>query len=216
MPSKFVIRSFSENSYYHIFNRGVEKRNIFEDKQDYQIFKYYLFIYLLPLETVLAKYPQLPLRLQARNLNGQVDLIAYCLMPNHFHLLLKQANKDSISRFMKQLTNAHTEYFNKKYHRDGGLVQGRFKAALINSEPLLLHISRYIHLNPLVAKLINNLQDYPWSSYLDYFSDSKYSLCKTEIILQQFSSKDTYKQFILDQIEYAKELNKIKHLTVDE
>lgn len=133
MPSKYVVRNFSENSYYHVFNRGVEKRNIFLDEKDYRFFETYLSIYLNPLKRVLEKYPDLPLRLHNKNLSKEVKLMAYCLMPNHFHLLLKQKTKDGISKLLKQITNAYTLYFNQKNKRVGGLMQGRFKAAQISS-----------------------------------------------------------------------------------
>jgi len=217
MPSKYIVRNFAENCYYHVFNRGVgvEKRDVFLDEQDYKIFKYYLSVYLLPKEVSLQLYKKVPLRLLAKNLNTEVELITYCLMPNHFHLLLKQAAAESISKFMKQLINAYTQYFNTKYQRVGGLFQGRFKAVLIETDELLLHISRYIHLNPLASGLITKLELYPWSSYDEYMGKQKDSLCQKEIILNQFPSTDHYKQFILDQADYAKELNKIKHITID-
>src|SRR4030042_4414876 len=145
MPAKNVVRDFSENSFYHIFNRGVEKRDIFLDQQDHKIFIYYLTVYLYPLPKVLEVYPKLPIRLHNKNLSQEVEILSYCLMPNHFHLLLKQNTVNGISKLLKQLTNAYTFYFNQKYKRVGGLVQGRFKAVKILNDELLLHISRYIH-----------------------------------------------------------------------
>ncbi|MBU1031574.1 hypothetical protein KKE03_01465, partial [Patescibacteria group bacterium] len=88
MPSRYVVRNFIENSYYHVFNRGVEKRDIFLDDKDYRFFQTYLFIYLRPLKEILEKYPDVPLRLHNKNLSEEVELLGYSLMPNHFHLLL--------------------------------------------------------------------------------------------------------------------------------
>lgn len=215
MPSRHVIRNFVENGYYHVFNRGVEKRNIFLDEQDYNMFLYYLYVYLMPLEEVLVKYPLLPPRLQSKNLNLELDLITYCLMPNHFHLLLRQETKDAIPRFMKQLTNAYTFYFNQKYERVGGLVQGRFKAIMIETDELLLHISRYIHLNPFVSEVIKDLDKYKWSSYADYLGKDVAIRCTKEVLLSYFPSPEGYKQFILDQVDYARELERIKHLALE-
>src|SRR3989344_7619419 len=147
MPSKYRIRNFEENGYYHLFNRGVEKKKIFLDNQDYKIFLYYSFVYLKPLNDVLSTYPQLPIRLHSKNLSGEIDLISYCLMPNHFHLLLKQYTKTGFSKLAKQTTNAYTEYFNKKYKRTGSLMQGTFKSVKVNTDEQLVHLSRYIHLN---------------------------------------------------------------------
>lgn len=216
MPSRYVIRTFSENSYYHVFNRGVEKRNIFEDEQDYNIFKYYLSIYLLPKEIIAQKFDKVPFRLLNKNLNDQLELLAYCLMPNHFHLLLKQLTIDAISRFMKQLTNAYTLYFNNKYDRVGGLMQGRFKAVLIDSDEQLLHVSRYIHLNPITAQLTSKLGNYFWSSYPSYTNGKNDPLVKKGTILDQFNSSKDYRRFVSDQEDYAKKLDKSKHLFIEQ
>lgn len=215
MPSKYRVRNFEENSFYHIFNRGVEKRKIFLDEQDYKIFLYYLFVYIKPLADVLAVYPELPLRLQARNLSDEIDLVAYCLMPNHFHFLLKQNTKMGFSKLAKQITNAYTEYFNKKYKRTGSLMQGTYKSVKVKSDEQLLHLSRYIHLNPIVSSLVKNLDDYPWSSYKDLVAGDKKSLCKIDILVNLIGSTGKYEQFSKDQIHYAKELKKVEGLTID-
>ena len=116
---------------------------------------------------------------------------------------------------MKQLTNAYTFYFNNKYKRVGGLMQGRFKAVSIDSDELLLHISRYIHLNPLVANLTKDLEDYLWSSYKDYLAEKEDGLCKKESVLGNFSSQKDYERFVLDQEDYGRKLEKIKHFILD-
>ena len=134
MPSKYVVRNFTEDSYYHVYNRGVEKRDIFLDEKDYYFFETYLSIYLLPIRQVLKKYPDVPLRLHSKNLSSDVELLEYCLMPNHFHLLLKQKTKDGISKLMKQISNAYTLFFNQKNKRSGSLMQGRFKAVPIGGD----------------------------------------------------------------------------------
>lgn len=215
MPSRYVIRNFSENKIYHVFNRGVEKRKIFMDEQDYNMFSYYLFIYVAPLEKILQKYPLLPLRLQGKNLSGEIEITSYCLMPNHFHLLLKQNNKDSISKFIKQLTNAYTLYFNQKYKRVGGLMQGRFKAVDIDKDDLLIHVSRYIHLNPVTAGLTKDIKNYKWSSLNDYLDNLDNYILNKNIILSYFSSPKDYRNFVLDQVGYAKNLEAIEHLLLD-
>lgn len=215
MPSRYIIREFAENQYYHVFNRGLEKRSIFVDIGDYKIFKYYIFIYLATPDVILNAYPQLPIKLQNKNLHQELELITYCLMPNHFHFLLKQTSPNAISKFMKQLINAYTRYFNNKYQRSGNLFQGRFKAIRISTDELLLHISRYIHLNPLVANIVKNLKEYPWSSYTSFIETNKDDICKKEVILSHFSKSNTYENFVLDQANYAKTLHQIKHLTID-
>ncbi len=215
MPSRYRVREFAENEYYHVFNKGLQKEKIFLDKQDREILLYYLRVYLVNPDKIQAKYPRLPLRLQAKNLNSQITLIAYCLMPNHFHFLLKQTTKDAISKLMRQIINAYTLYFNKKYTRTGPLFEGRYKAVRIPSDNLLLHIARYIHLNPVVANLVDNPENFAWSSHKDYIMKANSDLISSNPILGHFKSLKTYQQFINDQITYGKELEKIKHLILD-
>lgn len=215
MPSRHVIRHFEEDGIYHVFNRGVEKRNIFLDNQGYNIFLYYLFVYIVPLNEVLLRYPDLPIRLYKKNLSSEVDVLAYCLMPNHFHLLLQQKSIDGVSKLLKRLTNAYTLYFNNKYQRVGGLVQGRFKAVQMETDEQLLHVSRYIHLNPLAAEMTENLESYRWSSFPDYINNRNGKVCNKKVITSFFSSPGTYETFIMDQSDYAQKLEKLKHLSLD-
>jgi len=215
VPSKYVVRSFTEDSYYHVFNRGVEKRDIFLDDEDYTTLQSYLFKYLQPIEKVAEKYPDTPTRLYGKNLSEEVELVAYCLMPNHFHLLLKQNTKDGISKLLKQLTNAYTLYFNQKNDRVGGLMQGRFRAAGINNESLFIHLVRYIHLNPIVSGLTQDLANHRWSSYPDYLGQPAELPSSKSKVLSYFPSVGAFKGFHEDQIDYAKDLEKIKHLAID-
>lgn len=198
-----------KGGYYHIYNRGVEKRVIFEDKQDYKVFLNYLKFSLseLPQKTELLKtftlqgepfkgMPRIP-----KNYVGKIDLVAYCLMPNHFHLLIKQIDKDSMRSFMNSLITRYTMYFNKKNDRVGCLFQGVYRAVLITDEPYLLHLSRYIHLNP--SEFTNNLAS-AYSSYADYLGLRKTSWLKPDFILNQFNKKvgiefkkiNNYKDFV--------------------
>ena len=171
MPSKNTIRIYLAGGYYHIYNRGVEKREIFLDETDYEIFLYYLKSYLLSPDS--PEHKRLPFSLHYEysscDLYKRINLLAYCLMPNHFHLMVKQLDEKAIIEFMKRLSNAYTEYFNKKYDRVGPLFQGRYKAVLIDCEEYFLHLSRYIHRNPLeIVDKIDDLINYSYSSYPDY------------------------------------------------
>lgn len=156
-----------------------------------------------------------PPRLQAKNLAGQITLIAYCLMPNHFHFLLQQITKDATSKLMKQLLNAYTFYFNKKYERTGAIFEGRYKAVRVPSNDLLLHITRYIHLNPVASKLTNNPETYLWSSHKDYLTTKSSGLTNTKTVSSFFPTIKDYQKFVQDQISYSRELEKIKHLKID-
>ena len=215
MPSKHVLRSFRENSYYHIFNRGVEKRPIFLDGDDYQLFQHYLFTYLRPIEEVLEKESDTPLRLIDKSLSGELELLAYCLMPNHFHLLLKQKSRDAVPRLLKQLTNAYTYYFNQKYQRVGALMQGRYKAAQVNDEKLLIHLMRFIHLNPLSERLPGSLDTYRWASYREYLGNEAELPVSKGKILNYFPSVGAFKGFHEDQKDYIRSLEKIGDLAID-
>ena len=157
MPAKNSIKQYLENGYYHIYNRGVEKRTIFLDSQDYAVFLSYLKSYLLPKKekklmeklshpTISCRERDKILReLRLNNFYNDIHLLAYCLMPNHFHFLIKQAKAESIDRFMNSLCTRYTMYFNRKYKRVGSLYQDVYKAVLVSSEPQLLHLTRYIH-----------------------------------------------------------------------
>ncbi|KKW06034.1 MAG: hypothetical protein UY40_C0004G0018 [candidate division CPR1 bacterium GW2011_GWC1_49_13] len=216
MPSKYVVRNFQENSFYHVFNQGVEKRPIFLDETDYATFLYYLTVYLLPIEKAAQMYPDTPVRLYEKNLTEEVKLIAYCLMPNHFHLLLKQETANGVSKLLKQLTNAYTLYFNQKYQRVGALMQGPFRAAPVTEDKLFIHLVRFIHLNPLVAGLIGDLASYRWSSYNWYLGNQADIPTEKDKVLAFFPSVGALKGFHEDKTDYGKNLEKIKQLKIDD
>lgn len=136
-------------------------------------------------------------------------------MPNHFHFLVRQIQDKGISIFMSQLTNSYTKYFNTKYKRVGPLFQGAFKAVRVVTDEQLVHLSRYIHLNPIVSLLTKSLMNYPWSSFFEYSGEAS-GFCSTKEVLSFFPSKDAYKKFLEDQTEYGITLETIKHQIIDE
>lgn len=215
MPSKYVVRDLRGNSYYHVFNRGTEKRIIFLDEQDYRIFLFYIFVYVTPLDQLKAKYSDLPARLFINNLADDIDVVAYCLMPNHFHLLLRQRLPMSMPQLLKQVANGYTIYFNTKYKRVGGLMQGRYRAAIIDSDDLLIHVARYIHLNPVVSGLCKHPGEYEWSSYGNYIGKEGRLNCATTAVMSRFGSVEKWEEFHVGQIDYARALEEIKHLAID-
>ena len=210
---------------YHIFNRGVNKQAIFFDKSDYTRFlkaaihyksKSTKFGYELENERVsivddtgssgeLALQPKVP----------KVEVLAYCLMPNHFHFLIKQLEDEGITGFMRRLMNSYAHYINVKRKRVGPLFAGRFKNVLIETDEQFLHVSRYIHLNPLVSGLVDSLEGYPWSSYACYVNGADDKLCSPDGVVKMFESATEYKKFVLDQADYGRELERIKHLVLD-
>lgn len=198
MPAKNTIRFYTENGFYHLYNRGVEKRTIFQDENDYKIFLYYLYIYLAPPSEIKKRYPLLKNALKLGNFHSKVTLHSFVLMPNHFHLLVHQTEKNYITKFMRQLTNAYTTYFNKKYNRVGPLFQGVFKAIQIENERYLLHLSRYIHLNP-ASFHESKLEEYLWSSYRIYLNIQNSFYVNKDFILNFFSKSNpalSYRSFI--------------------
>lgn len=214
MPGRII--PLVNEGFYHIFNRGSDKRQIFTKPRDYSRFKqtfyYYQFSGPKPRLSVFAKSNLFNFKPENKKL---VEIICYCLMPNHFHFLVRQIKDGGVSVFMSQLANSYTKYFNTKYNRVGPLFQGYFKAVPIETDEQLLHLSRYIHLNPYVSELCKDLNDYQWSSYSEFIQNQN-SICIKEEILSQFPSADKYREFIDDQKEYGTTLEILKHRIIDE
>ena len=215
MPPKNSIKTYIENGFYHVYNRGVEKRKIFLDEQDYRVFLSYLKLYLSPIKETVNnlqnnddlvykdKNNQISRLYMLNNFFNKIDLISYVLMPNHFHLELRQKNKKDIEIFMRSLITKYTMYFNRKYKRVGHLFQGRYKAVLILGEEYLVHLSRYIHLNSLeLITKEQHLESYPWSSYSAYINNLQINWLKKDFILSSFiKDQKSYKKFVEDHNE---------------
>ena len=208
-----------ENGYYHIYNRGVEKRFIFLDQQDYGVFLSYLKEYLLPKKeqelherlsdpqiSSVARNKVLK-SLQLNNFNQEIILLAYCLMPNHFHFFVKQKSINAIDKFMNSLATRYTMYFNRKYKRVGSLCQDVYKAVLIKNEAQFLHLSRYIHKQAL------NL-DQP-CSYPEYIGLRQTLWIKPDEVLAYFSNTNpslSYQNFV----EQPEETKGLEGLTLED
>lgn len=202
MPAKNRIKTYVENGLYHIYNRGVEKRNIFNDREDYTRFLYLLKIYLSPSEMLRQQYPLLRSNIVRNNLNEEIDLLAFCLMPNHFHLLVKQKSKQAITRLMSYISTSYVIYFNKRNRRLGPLFQDVYKGVMIDTDEYLLHLSRYIHLNPL--KRGASIDEFEWSSYLYYLGKNNALWVKPNYIKGYFSEKNenlSYQNFVESNIQ---------------
>lgn len=210
MPAKNELKLYITKGYYHLYNRGVDKRLIFLDEQDYAVFLRILKDALSPLPPPNLTTINALLR---KNLFHQVDLLCFVLMPNHFHLFVYQSVQNGIEMLMRSIITRYVKYFNKKYDRSGHLFQGRYKAIYIENEPYFLHLSRYIHRNPL-PDLCMTAKDYPYSSYRYYLGEKHADWLKTEPILSFFgnlqrgilSGIPSYKHFVEDaDIEEASE-----------
>jgi len=216
---------FVNNQIYHVYNRGVDKREIFLNTKDYFRFIHDLFEFndqdyadnlnyrfALTLKNQ-SMGVELPYIIQKKPRKLLVEILEFCLMPNHYHLLLKQECDNGITKFMQKLGTGYTNYFNQKYERTGSLFQGRFKAILIENDSHFLHIPYYIHLNPLdlkfphwrnrkirnYKKVMGFLENYRWSSLKDYVGKKNFpSVTQREFLLKCFGGHDEYKKEILN------------------
>ncbi len=199
----------SPGEYYHIYNRGVGKQNIFFNKRDHVRFLLSI-IYFQSLTTLnnpglfVTNYIEhsvfnISEKVRQKTLAERtVELHSFCLMPNHFHLLLYEKEEGGIARYMQRILNAYTKYFNTKYQRSGHLFQGPYQAVHVADNRQLLHLSAYIHRNPREFKEWRGREKkYPWSSYQDYIERNRWDeLLKCDLISEQFSSKEEYQDFV--------------------
>jgi len=238
MPAKNSIKVYADNSYYHIYNRGVEKRLIFIDEQDYAVFLSYLKEYLLPkdeasliniLSSPTTSYKEKAQALKLIKLNNfvnEITLLSYCLMPNHLHFLLKQKSNNSIDKFMNSLCTRYTMYFNGKYKRVGSLYQDVYKAVLVENNQQLLYLSSYIHRNPVenlpkwkLEKLASKGDAFRGyfsqpSSLPEYLGQRHTKWVHPEEILKFFSEdnpKLSYQSFV----EQSKDISPVEKLILD-
>lgn len=203
--------SFVNEGYYHIYNRGVDKRKVFLRSGEYLRFLQTIRNLLLNGTAQSGVITH-----QESAFNKKLSFMCYFLMPNHYHFLIKQVEDNGISDFMHNLNTSYTKYFNISHKRTGRLFEYTFKAVEIKTDEQLLHVSRYIHLNPLIANLVTNLEKYKWSSYLDYIGLRNGILCNKDFILNFFNdSPIQYKQFVLEQEDYARSLKKLQKVVLE-
>ncbi len=199
MPGRNIVKIFEEDSFYHVYNRGISKGEIFLTPEDYRKFEELCERALMPKPT---EHQKISIYVW---LGDAVEMHAYCLMPNHFHMLLYQTEVNGISRLIQSICTAYTLYFNKKYGRRGPLFEGRFRAVPIRSDGQLLHVSRYIHLNH------KDFRNWRHSSYSDYLSLDPRSWLRPDRIMESFASYDDYAKFVQDYEQDQRALERIKH-----
>lgn len=213
---------FVPENYYHIFNRGTEKRNIFLCETDY--LRFLVLLYLgnntesISLKDFLSRGRSLGELFDVDKKETLVDIGVYCLMPNHFHLLIKEKNENGIPIFLKKVSTAYAMYFNKKNERTGNLFQGRFKAELADSDEYLKYLFAYIHLNPVkliepgwkeggiknIERVDKFLKNYQWSSYLNYLNKKNDPILNKEVFPGYFETKKEFKDFISDWLNFKR------------
>lgn len=232
MPPRNRHKDYSENGYYHAYNRGVNKEPIFRDPQDYLVFLTYLKEYLLPKDekflfdrlsdpTINYKDRDRILKLlRLKNFSGEITLLAYCLMPNHFHLFIKQKTAQGMNKFMLSLCTRYSMYFNRKYKRVGPIYQDIYKAVGVVTDPQFIYLSKYIHRHnaPHNASASQGPALQGWeaqpSSYDDYLGKRKTEWVHPAEVLAFFrksTPEADYKAFIQNS-----ELGPIENILLEE
>ena len=211
----------ASGNYYHIFNRSIAQYRIFEDEnlssrfiQIIDLYRFIDFSYRYSDFSNLSEQNQEIIvdRLQISD-KKYVEIIAYCVMPTHFHLILKQDAEAGITKYMAKVLNSYSRYFNLSHGRKGPLWESHFDSVLVKNDEQMLHLTRYIHLNPVSAGLVKNPESWKYSSYLEYLSSKEGGLCSYDEIIDITPSQ--YQKFINDQIAYQKELSIIKSILID-
>lgn len=205
---------FENDKYYHILNRGVDKRSVFLNDNDYLRFLKSLIVFNQkdPVYSM-EVFDRVDVEVQPLQ-DKLVDIVAYCLNPNHYHLILRQRIDGGISEFMKRVGGGYTGYFNRKYDRNGSLFQGNFKRIYINSNQYLLYLSAYVNKN----YFIHGYGDEKWkySSLLEYVGKRKgFSVCNKEVIISKFNDIDEYKIFIDKNALYMKEVKNLRKYLIE-
>ncbi|MEK7674094.1 MAG: transposase [Patescibacteria group bacterium] len=210
---------------YHIFSRSIAEYKIFNNRAEYfRMFNGLQFYQFNNMPMRLARFIE-TLKTEKQGFRNRlleivdekdkiVEIIAYCFMPTHIHLILKQLADNGITIFMRNALNSYSHYFNLKHNRLGPLWQSEFKNVLVSSDNQLLHLTRYIHLNPATAYLVDKPKDWEFSSYKEYIGEAKEKICEFDNLMD-INPKE-YREFINNRISYQRELKKIKDLLVDE
>ncbi|MBU2592290.1 MAG: transposase [Patescibacteria group bacterium] len=212
-------------SFYHIYNRSIDLKPIFAGKPNLKRFIALLDYYRFPDSLFsFSRLNGLPkderknyLDKLSKNTPPSVEIVCFCIMPNHFHLLAKQRQSKGISVFLGNIQNAYTRYHNLKHQRVGPLLQGTFKSVLIETEEQLFHLSRYIHLNPYSGRIVEKIEklfSYPYSSLPQYLG-KEIGFCQTKTLLSHFKNKKEYRNFLISYAKEQRALQKIKHLLLE-
>lgn len=220
MPGR--LEPFVDNYLYHVFNKTINSQIVFTRaycETFLSTAKYYrsskATVSLSHLKKLDATLQKSIFEITTFKKFFRVEILAYCLMPTHYHFLLKQKQNKGIQKFMTDLANSFTKFYNIKNEREGPLFIPRFKSVRITSEDQLKHVCRYIHLNPYSGGIITDLkqlEDYRWSSYREYIGKGLDGLSNPQMILELFGNdRSRYKKFVLDQADYQRSLEYIKH-----
>jgi putative transposase len=206
---------------YHVYTRSIADYKIFNNLKEYlriiNVIRYYKkekpdmrFSKFIKLKNENVRNNILNKNHKKKNL---VTIIAYCIMPTHIHLVLKQEKNNGISLYMNRILGSYTRYFNTYHARKGPLWESKFKNVIVDSDEYLYHLTSYIHLNPVTANLVKRPEDWPATSYNEYLGKDTDKICELKHIF--YFEKSSYKEFVEERIGYQKELAKIKHLLLE-
>lgn len=224
MPQRSVV--LANNEIYHIFNRSIAKENIFAQNQKVNLNKALEIVnyYHFPQKIRLSKFKSFPAELKKQYLKALegvvplVEVFAFAFMPNHYHFLLKQVRDKGIATFVANFQNSFAKVFNLKNNRNGALFQNAFKARRVATDEQFIHVSRYIHLNPVTAFMIefDKLVSFEWTSFPVYATNKQSLFVNSDFLLKMFKTKEKYIEFVADQVNYQRSLVDIKDLMMRE
>jgi len=216
--------ALAQNQIYHIFNKSIADYKILNNKSDYERMFYLMryfqienpptkFSYFMELKEVQQIGFFNYFDIITRDQTIIVEIIAYCLMSTHIHLILKQLISPGISDYMSNILNSYSRYFNTKHERKGPLWEGKFQNVPVENNEQLIHLTRYLHLNPVTAHLVERPQDWKFSSYNEYIGNTDRLVCQFNNLLEIMPKN--YKKFVNDRISYQRELALIKKHLLD-
>ncbi|MBU2592185.1 transposase [Patescibacteria group bacterium] len=211
---------------YHVYNRSIVQQPIFDNKKECNRILNLIDFYRFkdnPLR--FSHFDRLEQEEKKEYLNllhkspEQIKILSFSIMPNHYHFLLKQSWDLGITNFIRFIQDSYAKYFNLKTKRNGSLFVGPFKAVRVESEGQFLHLSRYIHLNQLTSYVLKEpeeLKSCKLNSYLDYISNKPRPFVETSVVMSFFKNKKDFEGFVLNQLDYQRNLEKIKHLLIED
>jgi putative transposase len=220
----------ANGEFYHVYNRGVDKREVFSDDSDFQ--RFLIILREFNCQDAIGSLYEKSLREKKHGSSTPfggielpvpelVEIIAYCLNPNHYHLILKQNSGKRIQKFMQKIGTGYTNYFNKKYKRSGALFQGRFKSIHVDSNEYLLYLSAYVNRNNFIHGYGNNESEWKYCSVLDYLGKRNGTLCNKDIILDQFKTNGSstptgYEEFLNGNALHLKNKKEIERYLLED
>jgi len=214
MPRRKVILANGE--IYHIFSRSPRRIPIFTNKKEFDLFLAATAYYLQTKPPVkFSRYKEQPNKYELDFSDPLVKITAYCLMSNHYHFILTQLKQKGITAYIHRLATSYSHFFNLKHQQKGPVFESKFKAVRVETQEQLIHLSRYVHLNPVTSCLVEKPEEYNYSSYKNYLGTEQSHFVDPADVMVDFSSPKIYEEFVLSRKNYQRELAVIKHLLLE-